>query len=94
MTLLTCTPRFRDEVASVEQLPVLVTIREAIWQFEQPDGSATLDHASVTKREVNGLRLTIADMRGEIVDEPSLRYLQVLGRLTDLPAQIQPVPEG
>lgn len=39
MTLLTCTPRFRDEVASVEQLPVLVTIREAIWQFEQPDGS-------------------------------------------------------
>lgn len=37
--LLTITPRFRDEVPSVEQLPVLESIREAIWQFEQPDGS-------------------------------------------------------
>ncbi len=36
-------------------------------QFEQPDGSATLDQASVTKREVNGLRLTIADMRGTYI---------------------------
>lgn len=36
-------------------------------QFEQPDGSSTKDQASVTKREVNGLRLTIADMRGTYI---------------------------
>ncbi len=36
-------------------------------QFEQPDGSSTKDQASVTKREVNTLRLTIADMRGTYI---------------------------
>ena len=38
-------------------------------QFEQPDGSSTKDQASVTKREVNGLRMTIADMRGTYIAE-------------------------
>ena len=33
-------------------------------QFEQPDGSSTRDGATVTRRETNGLKLTIADMRG------------------------------
>ena len=36
-------------------------------QFEQPDGSSTRDRANVTEREVNGLSLTIADMRGTYV---------------------------
>jgi hypothetical protein len=36
-------------------------------QFEQPDGSSTRDHATITERTVNGLELTIADMRGTFV---------------------------
>ncbi len=33
-------------------------------QFTQPDGSSTDEKAEVTRREVNGLALTIADIRG------------------------------
>lgn len=36
-------------------------------QFEQPDGSSTRDKATTTKRTVNGLELTIADIRGTYV---------------------------
>lgn len=36
-------------------------------QFQQPDGSSTRDKATVTKRSVNGLELTIADIRGTFV---------------------------
>ena len=36
-------------------------------QFEQPDGSSTRDQATITERSVNGLELTIADMRGTFV---------------------------
>ncbi len=36
-------------------------------QFEQPDGSSTRDRATITERTVNGLKLTVADMRGTFV---------------------------
>ena len=36
-------------------------------QFEQPDGSSTRDSATVTHRESEGLKFTIADMRGTYV---------------------------
>ena len=36
-------------------------------QFEQPDGSSTRDRAIITERTVNGLELTVADMRGTFV---------------------------
>ena len=36
-------------------------------QFEQPDGSSTREKATITERSVNGLELTIADMRGTFV---------------------------
>ena len=36
-------------------------------QFEQPDGSSTRDRATITERTVNGLELTVADMRGTFV---------------------------
>lgn len=38
-------------------------------QFEQPDGSSTREKATITERSVNGLELTIADMRGTFVAE-------------------------
>lgn len=38
-----------------------------LGQFEQPDGSSTRDKATITEREANGLKLTIADMRGTYV---------------------------
>ena len=38
-----------------------------LGQFEQPDGSATRDKAKITERTVNGLELTIADIRGTFV---------------------------
>lgn len=40
-----------------------------VGQFEQPDGSSTRDQATITERSVNGLELTIADMRGTYVAE-------------------------
>ncbi len=36
-------------------------------QFEQPDGSTTREKATITERSVNGLELTIVDMRGTFV---------------------------
>ena len=36
-------------------------------QFEQPDGSSTREKATITELSVNGLELTIADMRGTFV---------------------------
>ena len=36
-------------------------------QFEQPDGSSTREKATITERSVNGLELTIVDMRGTFV---------------------------
>ncbi len=36
-------------------------------QFEQPDGSSTRDKATITERSVNGLELTIADVRGTFI---------------------------
>ena len=36
-------------------------------QFEQLDGSSTRDRAIITERTVNGLELTVADMRGTFV---------------------------
>ena len=36
-------------------------------QFTQPDGSSTEERAKVTEREVNGLVLTIVDIRGTYV---------------------------
>ena len=36
-------------------------------QFQQPDGSSTRDRAIITERTVNGLELTVADMRGKFV---------------------------
>ena len=36
-------------------------------QFEQPDGSSTRDRAIITERTVNGLELTVVDMRGTFV---------------------------
>lgn len=58
-------------------------------QFEQPDGSRTEDRALVTRREVDGLALTIADIRGTYVapvrpgarernDKPSHRMIAVI----------------
>ena len=36
-------------------------------QFEQPDGTSTKDRAKIAERDLNGLKLTIADMRGTYV---------------------------
>ena len=38
-----------------------------LGQFEQPDGSSTREKATITERSVNGLELTIVDMRGTFV---------------------------
>lgn len=38
-----------------------------LGQFEQPDGSSTREKATIAERTVNGLELTIADIRGTYV---------------------------
>jgi hypothetical protein len=59
-------------------------------QFTQPDGSSSDEKAKVTKREVHGLALTIADIRGIFVapvrlgahernDNPDVQMISTLG---------------